>query len=121
MPCGLNSAIYFAEMDASGDAAYGTGYCDGQCARTPNLDHWVIPQCVMQDREEGCQLQVGRLSLRIDAFRVRLVCKHGAHHEASGSPRQLHDFLHSLQEDHGDQPKALHHVRAEEEGNNRQE
>jgi len=41
MPCGLNSAIYFSEMDASGDAsatnkagaAYGTGYCDGQCAR----------------------------------------------------------------------------------------
>jgi len=41
LPCGLNSAIYFAEMDKSGDAsstnkagaAYGTGYCDGQCAR----------------------------------------------------------------------------------------
>lgn len=41
MPCGLNSAIYFSEMDKTGDAgptnkagaAYGTGYCDGQCAR----------------------------------------------------------------------------------------
>merc|ERR1712139_530949 len=41
MPCGLNSAIYFSEMSADGDAsstnkagaAYGTGYCDGQCAR----------------------------------------------------------------------------------------
>ena len=41
--------------------------------------------------------------------------------ERKDPPRQLHDFLHSLQEDHGDQPKALHRVRAEEEGSNRQE
>jgi cellulose 1,4-beta-cellobiosidase len=41
MPCGLNGAIYFAEMDKTGNkgdgneagAPYGTGYCDGQCAR----------------------------------------------------------------------------------------
>jgi cellulose 1,4-beta-cellobiosidase len=41
MPCGTNSAIYFSEMDKTGNAgptnkagaAYGTGYCDGQCAR----------------------------------------------------------------------------------------
>ena len=41
MPCGTNSAIYFSEMEKTGDAgptnkagaAYGTGYCDGQCAR----------------------------------------------------------------------------------------
>jgi cellulose 1,4-beta-cellobiosidase len=42
MPCGLNSAVYFVEMDADGGmarshgqnsagAAYGTGYCDAQC------------------------------------------------------------------------------------------
>merc|ERR1712139_150198 len=56
MPCGLNSAIYFAEMSANGDAgatnkagaAYGTGYCDGQCARDlkwvkgkANVEGWV--------------------------------------------------------------------------------
>jgi cellulose 1,4-beta-cellobiosidase len=37
--CGLNAAVYFAEMDPSGDmgganeagAKYGTGYCDAQC------------------------------------------------------------------------------------------
>lgn len=41
LPCGLNGALYFVQMDAdggqskySGDkagAAYGTGYCDAQC------------------------------------------------------------------------------------------
>ena len=41
LPCGLNGAIYFAEMDADGGmskylgnkagAKYGTGYCDAQC------------------------------------------------------------------------------------------
>lgn len=41
--CGLNGALYFVSMDADGGmsrfpgnaagAAYGTGYCDAQCAR----------------------------------------------------------------------------------------
>lgn len=42
MPCGLNSAVYFVEMDQDGGkeksgglnkagAKYGTGYCDAQC------------------------------------------------------------------------------------------
>jgi len=41
LPCGLNGALYFVEMDADGGMAkypgnkagakYGTGYCDGQC------------------------------------------------------------------------------------------
>merc|ERR1711871_460474 len=41
MPCGLNGALYFVEMDADGGlskysgnkagAKYGTGYCDAQC------------------------------------------------------------------------------------------
>jgi len=41
MPCGTNSAIYFSEMEKTGNmsptnsagAPYGTGYCDAQCAR----------------------------------------------------------------------------------------
>jgi len=43
LPCGLNGAVYFAEMDADGGMAkhptnkagakYGTGYCDSQCPR----------------------------------------------------------------------------------------
>ena len=43
LPCGLNGALYFVEMDADGDKSrfpsnvagskYGTGYCDAQCAR----------------------------------------------------------------------------------------
>lgn len=40
LPCGLNGAVYFVEMDKTGDwngrsntagAKYGTGYCDAQC------------------------------------------------------------------------------------------
>jgi cellulose 1,4-beta-cellobiosidase len=41
LPCGLNGALYFTEMDADGGASkypnniagakYGTGYCDAQC------------------------------------------------------------------------------------------
>merc|ERR1711935_167903 len=39
LPCGLNGALYFVEMNESGDmggdnkagAKYGTGYCDAQC------------------------------------------------------------------------------------------
>ncbi|KAH6634434.1 glycoside hydrolase [Chaetomium sp. MPI-SDFR-AT-0129] len=41
LPCGLNGAVYFSEMDEDGGlsrfegnkagAAYGTGYCDSQC------------------------------------------------------------------------------------------
>ena len=39
MPCGINGALYFAQMDKSGNmgngnmagAKYGTGYCDAQC------------------------------------------------------------------------------------------
>jgi cellulose 1,4-beta-cellobiosidase len=57
LPCGLNGAIYFVEMEETGDAgvnnaagaAYGTGYCDGQCPRdikfvkgTANIENWQI-------------------------------------------------------------------------------
>lgn len=41
LPCGVNGALYFVEMDQDGGlskypgnkagAAYGTGYCDAQC------------------------------------------------------------------------------------------
>ncbi|EIM84171.1 uncharacterized protein STEHIDRAFT_148616 [Stereum hirsutum FP-91666 SS1] len=43
LPCGLNGALYFSQMDADGGMArfptnkagakYGTGYCDSQCPR----------------------------------------------------------------------------------------
>jgi cellulose 1,4-beta-cellobiosidase len=43
LPCGLNGALYFTQMDADGGVArfptnkagaqYGTGYCDAQCPR----------------------------------------------------------------------------------------
>ncbi|CCO35084.1 hypothetical protein BN14_09198 [Rhizoctonia solani AG-1 IB] len=58
LPCGLNGALYFSEMDADGGmskyptnkagAKYGTGYCDAQCPRDikfingeANVDGWT--------------------------------------------------------------------------------
>ncbi|KAG0143131.1 hypothetical protein CROQUDRAFT_135174 [Cronartium quercuum f. sp. fusiforme G11] len=58
LPCGLNGALYFAEMDPDGGkekypsnkagAKYGTGYCDAQCPHDvkfiggkANLENWV--------------------------------------------------------------------------------
>ncbi|KAK3937770.1 Exoglucanase 1 [Diplogelasinospora grovesii] len=58
LPCGLNGALYFTAMSADGGlaaysgnkagAAYGTGYCDAQCARDlkfingeANVDGWT--------------------------------------------------------------------------------
>jgi cellulose 1,4-beta-cellobiosidase len=54
MPCGLNGAVYFVEMDADGGVAknptnkagakYGTGYCDAQC---PHDLKWIDGQANM--------------------------------------------------------------------------
>ncbi|KAJ7714986.1 exoglucanase-like protein 1 precursor [Mycena metata] len=59
LPCGLNGALYFSQMDADGGVAksagtnkaganYGTGYCDSQCPRdmkfingVANVAGWV--------------------------------------------------------------------------------
>ncbi|KAF7365259.1 Glucanase [Mycena venus] len=59
LPCGLNGALYFSQMDADGGVAksngankaganYGTGYCDSQCPRdikfingVANVEGWV--------------------------------------------------------------------------------
>jgi len=48
LPCGLNGAVYFSEMEADGGsskfttnkagAKYGTGYCDSQVS-----DHLRLP------------------------------------------------------------------------------
>ena len=47
LPCGLNGAVYFVEMEEDGGAhypgnkagaAYGTGYCDAQC---PHDLKWI--------------------------------------------------------------------------------
>ncbi|CAK4477771.1 unnamed protein product [Aphanomyces euteiches] len=57
LPCGINGALYFVEMDKDGGksnktnkagAAYGTGYCDAQCPHDikfingeANVKNWV--------------------------------------------------------------------------------
>ena len=47
-----------------------------------------------------------------DDVRARLVCQYGAH----GIARQLDDFLHGVQEDHGGQSNALHYGGVEQDG-----
>jgi len=52
LPCGLNGALYFSEMDADGGMAkyptnlagakYGTGYCDSQCPQDIKFINGVV-------------------------------------------------------------------------------
>src|ERR1700761_7446108 len=52
LPCGLNGALYFSEMDADGGVArfptnkagaqYGTGYCDSQCPRDLKFINGIV-------------------------------------------------------------------------------
>merc|ERR1712013_938701 len=53
-------------------------------------------------------------------IRAWMVSKHGAHHEGPSFEGQLHDIIHGVEEDHGNQSKALHHVGAQEESSSRQ-
>lgn len=56
LPCGLNGALYFVEMDADGGlskysgnkagAKFGTGYCDAQC---PHDIKWINGEANMLD------------------------------------------------------------------------
>lgn len=63
LPCGLNGALYFSEMDADGGmskyptnkagAKYGTGYCDSQCPRDIkfiNGEVSISPTCVTRHK-----------------------------------------------------------------------
>lgn len=55
LPCGMNSALYLSEMEATGGqglsdipvagAPYGTGYCDAQCYTTPFVNGLVSTLC----------------------------------------------------------------------------
>jgi len=61
LPCGLNGALYFVQMDPDGGlskypnnkagAKYGTGYCDAQCPKGPKFIngegrfHFVVSLC----------------------------------------------------------------------------
>jgi len=57
LPCGLNGAVYFVEMDMDGGASYstndagapyGTGYCDAQC---PHDMKWITGEANCEDWE----------------------------------------------------------------------
>jgi cellulose 1,4-beta-cellobiosidase len=61
LPCGLNGALYFSEMDADGGLAkyannkagakYGTGYCDAQCPRDIKFINGEVSfQCLFSHR-----------------------------------------------------------------------
>jgi cellulose 1,4-beta-cellobiosidase len=61
LPCGLNGALYFVQMDADGGKAkyptntagakYGTGYCDAQC---PHDLKWINGQTNVRRRHSNC-------------------------------------------------------------------
>jgi len=55
LPCGLNGALYFSQMEADGGlsanpgnkagAKYGTGYCDAQCPRDLKFINGKVSNC----------------------------------------------------------------------------
>lgn len=59
LPCGLNGALYFSEMDADGGlskyptnkagAQYGTGYCDSQCPRDLKFINGMVCTILVPD------------------------------------------------------------------------
>jgi len=76
LPCGMNAALYFIEMNQDGDkngdpnrigARHGAGYCDAQCPGMryikgdANLLDWDIDRCAMNpDGETKCGGHGGR-------------------------------------------------------------
>jgi cellulose 1,4-beta-cellobiosidase len=64
LPCGLNGALYFSEMNANGDlgvgdnnagAEYGTGYCDAQC---PKDIKYINGQANYQEQWGACCMEM---------------------------------------------------------------
>lgn len=59
LPCGLNGALYFIQMDADGGASkysgnkagakYGTGYCDSQCPRDIKFINGEVSSRLLSD------------------------------------------------------------------------
>ena len=72
LPCGLNGALYFSEMDADGGmskyptnkagAKYGTGYCDSQCPRDLKFINGQVRYVVL--RINILTKSLGRATLR---------------------------------------------------------
>ena len=64
LPCGLNGALYFVEMEESGGsyptntagASYGTGYCDAQC---PHDMKWINGEANAEGNLQAFMLQKG--------------------------------------------------------------
>ena len=67
LPCGLNGALYFVEMDADGGMArfptnkagakYGTGYCDTQCPQDIKfINGEVSSNCYRIKRVSDCSV-----------------------------------------------------------------
>ncbi|EAW10967.1 glycoside hydrolase family 7 protein [Aspergillus clavatus NRRL 1] len=73
LPCGMNGALYFSEMSASGGrsalnpagAAYGTGYCDAQCY----TNAWINGEANTAKAGLCCQeMDIWEANARANAF-----------------------------------------------------
>ena len=61
LPCGLNGALYLAQMDADGGmsrysgnkagAKYGTGYCDAQCPHDIKFINGEVSSTYLEESE----------------------------------------------------------------------
>jgi cellulose 1,4-beta-cellobiosidase len=89
LPCGLNGALYFAQMDADGGMAkysgnkagakYGTGYCDAQCPQDIKFINGEVSQLLYMKYIQLMVLgQLGRMERVCERcqrrhWRVRIV------------------------------------------------
>jgi cellulose 1,4-beta-cellobiosidase len=101
LPCGLNGALYFVQMDADGGkrefpgneagAKYGTGYCDAQCPHDPkfingepNIIGWKPVPGVPGSGSGG----YGSCCAEMDMYATCMVCDNSNAHVC----RRLHSW-----------------------------
>jgi cellulose 1,4-beta-cellobiosidase len=99
LPCGLNGAVYFVEMDADGGMAksggknaagakYGTGYCDAQCPHDikfidgeSNSDEWNSTSNPPVGKYGACcaEMDIWEANSRATAYTPHTCSKPGAY------------------------------------------
>ncbi|KAK7028777.1 glucanase [Favolaschia claudopus] len=84
LPCGLNGALYFSQMDADGGVAksngankagakYGTGYCDAQCPRDIKFINGVANSAGWQPSPNDSAFAIGTCCPEMDVWEANSV------------------------------------------------
>lgn len=108
LPCGLNGALYFVEMDSRGNwdglantagAKYGTGYCDAQCPHdikfikgAANVDEWDSQAIPPVGKYGACctEMDIWEANRMSTAFTPHTCAKAGLH-KCGDDPKECGD------------------------------